>query len=327
MAVKGEACTNFDALPLPGLTTIGFMPGSGSSEVQLTSPNGRPMNHRHFFGSVLALTFLGCAPSASEAAPPFTPTRLSVVVKGSGPDVILIPGLTASRDVWSGTVAALPGYRYHLVQVAGFAGSPARGNAGGNVVAPVAEEISRYIAANRLERPAVVGHSMGGTITMMLAARHPSRIGKAMVVDMLPQPAGLVGSSPAGISGLAETLRNIGSTPGGRRLIGSVIGMFGSEKVDSRSDPDVVARATHELAGIDLTAELPKIKAPLTVVYATPARGDYVDPAEITRGYRAAYARARTAKLVPIANSGHMIMYAQPKAFQAALKSFLRTSP
>ena len=285
------------------------------------------MNRRYFLGSALALTLFGCAPSASEAAPPFTPTRFSVVVKGSGPDVILIPGLTASRDVWNGTVAALPGYRYHLVQVAGFAGSPARGNATGNVVAPVAEEISRYIASNRLERPAVVGHSMGGTITMMLAARHPSRIGKAMVVDMLPQPAGLVGSSPAGISGLAETIRNIGSTPAGRRLIGSVIGMFGSEKVDSRSDPDVVARATHELAGIDLTPDLPKIKAPLTVVYATPARGDYVDPAEITRGYRAAYARARTAKLVPIANSGHMIMYEQPKAFQAALKEFLRNPP
>lgn len=285
------------------------------------------MNRRHFIGSVLALTLLGCAPSASEAAPAFTPTRFSVVVKGSGPDVILIPGLTASREVWNGTVAGVPGYRYHLVQVAGFAGTPARGNAEGNVVAPLAEELSRYIAANRLERPAVVGHSMGGTVTMMLAARHPSRIGKAMVVDMLPEPAGLVGSSAAGIRGLAETLRNLGSTPGGRRLIGSVIGMFGSDRVDSRSDPDVVARATHELAGIDLTAELPKIKAPLTVVYATPPRGDYVDPAEITRGYRAAYARARTAKLVPVANSGHMIMYEQPRAFQAALKEFLQASP
>jgi N-formylmaleamate deformylase len=274
------------------------------------------MNRRHFLASALAATLLGCAPASIEAAPPFTPKRFSVVVKGSGPDVILIPGLTASRDVWNGTVAAVPCYRYHLVQVAGFAGSPVGGNAQGNVVGPVAEEISRYIAANKLERPAIVGHSMGGTITMMLAARQPDNVGKAMVVDMLPQPAGLVGSSAAGIRGLAETLRNIGSTPGGRRLIGSVMGMFGgSEKVDSRSDPDVVAT--------DLTTELPKIQAPLTVVYATPARSDYVDPAEITRGYRAAYARARAARLVPIANSGHMIMYEQPRAFYAAVKSFL----
>ncbi len=281
------------------------------------------MTRRTFLASALAFSVLGCAPTASEAAPKFEPKRFSVVVKGSGPDVILIPGLTASRDIWNGTVAAVPGYRYHLVQVAGFAGTPARGNASGNVVAPLADEIARYIAANRLKRPAIVGHSMGGTVATMLAARHPAQVGKAMVVDMLPQPAGLVGSSAAGMRGLADTLRNISASPAGQRLVASVIGMFGSEKVDSRSDPDVVARATHELAGTDLTPELSKIAAPLTVVYATPARSDYVDPAEITRGYRSAYARARTAKLVPIANSGHMIMYEQPKAFQAALRKFL----
>jgi pimeloyl-ACP methyl ester carboxylesterase len=133
-----------------------------------------------------------------------------------------------------------------------------------------------------------------------------------------------VGSSASGLRGLAETLRNLSGSPAGRRLVASMISMFGSEKVDSRSDPDVVTRAAHELSGTDLTPELPKIQAPLTVVYATPARSDYVDPAEISRGYRAAYTRARTAKLVPVANSGHMIMYDQPKAFQAAFQAFLK---
>ena len=102
-----------------------------------------------------------CSPRPRAAAP-FKPSRISVAVRGSGPDVILIPGLSASRGIWNGTVAAVPGYRYHLVQVAGFAGTPAGGNAAGSVAAPVADEIARYIAANRLERPAIVGHSMGG---------------------------------------------------------------------------------------------------------------------------------------------------------------------
>jgi pimeloyl-ACP methyl ester carboxylesterase len=58
-----------------------------------------------------------------------------VAVRGSGPDVILIPGLSASRGIWSSTVAAVPGYRYHLVQVAGFAGTAPAAIAG-RVAAP-----------------------------------------------------------------------------------------------------------------------------------------------------------------------------------------------
>ena len=256
-------------------------------------------------------------PSVSATAPAFSPKRFSVVVKGSGPDVILIPGLTASRDIWAGTVAAVPGYRYHLIQVAGFAGEPARGNASGNVVAPVAEEIARYVRARGLRRPAVVGHSMGGTLALMVSARHPDLVGKTMVVDMLPQPAGFVGSSAAGVRGLADALKGLTATPNGRRLVESAIQMFGgAEPGERRSDTDVVARATHDLAVTDLTPELPKIKAPLTVVYAA------VD-AQTPQRYAAGYRAKADAKLVRIDGSGHMIMYDQPARFRAVLKEFL----
>ena len=258
------------------------------------------------------------APAAAKA---FAPTRFSVEVVGTGPDVILIPGLTASKEVWRGTVNAVPGYRYHLIQVAGFAGTPARGNAKGEVVAPLAAEIARYMDANRLRGAAVVGHSMGGTVATMIAARYPGRAGKVMVVDMLPQPAGLVGSSPDRVRGLAEALRGLGESEDGRRLIGSAIRLFGTGDADeSGSDPDVVARATHELALTDLGPELPRIQAPLTVVYAGI---DAERRAAAERNYRAAYAPLRGAKLVRIDSSGHMIMYDQPAAFRAALKAFL----
>jgi len=275
---------------------------------------------------ILSLALVAAAPAAplvkvptTVAAKPFSSTRMSVTVQGSGPDVILIHGLGGSRDVWKGTAAALPGYRYHLVQVAGFAGAAPGGNAQGPVVAPVAAEIARYIAAKGLQRPALVGHSMGGTIATMVAARHPAAVGKLMVVDMLPQPAGLVGSSATGVRGLAEAMRNASATPGGRRLIESVIGMFGGEQARG-SDTDVVARATHELALLDLTAELPRIKAPLTVVYAAP---DEARRAAADRTYASAYAGKSGARLVRIDNSGHMIMYDQPTRFRAALKAFL----
>ena len=263
---------------------------------------------------------LSAAPAVPAPARAFVPTRFSVQVVGSGPDVIMIPGLAGSREVWRGSANGVPGYRYHLVQVAGFAGAPARGNAKGQVVAPLADEIARYIAANRLDRPAIVGHSMGGTVAMMVAARHPARVGKVMVVDMFPQPAGLLGGSASEMRGLADTLRDLSTTAEGRSLVEGAIRMFGGPSQANKSDTDVVARATHELAVTDLTRELPRISAPLTVVYAVP---DATRRVSTDRAYRSAYAARRGIRLIRIDDSGHMIMADQPGKFRAALRAFL----
>jgi N-formylmaleamate deformylase len=273
---------------------------------------------------LLALTLAGPSGAlqpAVAAAPAFAPTRFSVEVVGSGPDVVLIPGLTASKEVWRGTVTAVPGYRYHLIQVAGFAGAPARGNAQGPVVAPLAEEIARYIRANGLKQPAVVGHSMGGTLALMLATRHPNLVGRTMVVDMLPQPAQLLGASAQGMSGIAGLLQSLSGTSFGRSLIDSAVRMFGNDApVNVKSDRDVVARAAHELALTDLTPDLPKIRAPLTVVYANP------DPSLAATAdgvYAHAYGRY-PAHLIRIDGSGHMVMADQPGRFADALRAFLK---
>jgi len=277
------------------------------------------MKRRDFLFAAVAA---GLMPRALFAQRPFASSRLSVVVRGSGRDVILIPGLAAARTIWNGTVVALPGYRYHMIQVAGFAGDPARGNASGALVVPLAGEIVRYIAAAGLRAPAIVGHSMGGTIAMLLAARWPARVGRLMVVDMLPAPAGLLGSNAAALRPFADSLRDIfTSSPGGRRLFGQLIG--GNAGGANGSDPDVVGRAAHELALLDLTPELPRIKAPMHIVYATPPASDRVDPARIVRDYKAAYARAPAATLVRVQNSGHVIMQDQPAKFHAALKAFM----
>lgn len=257
--------------------------------------------------------------SAPVAAAPFSSNRISVVAQGSGPDVILIPGLTASRDMWKSTVAAVPGYRYHLVQVNGFAGTKAGANTSGPVVEPVAREIARYIAEKRLNKPALIGHSMGGTLAMMVAARQPQTVGKVMVVDMLPRPTGLFGGGLALLGGFADQLA---ATPDGRQLLGNLIGRFGASDPARTSDPDVVARATHDLGRTDLSPDLPKIGAPMTVLFATPGTGTREHQVAV-EDYRRGYSGARTARLRPIPQSGHMIMYDQPARFRAEVKAFL----
>jgi len=112
--------------------------------------------------------------------------RISVEVVGTGPDVILIPGLSSSRETFKRTAERLRGhFRLHLVQVAGFAGEPARANATGPVVRPTTEQISGYIAQAGLTKVAVIGHSLGGLMALELATNHPDQVGKVMIVDAL----------------------------------------------------------------------------------------------------------------------------------------------
>lgn len=273
---------------------------------------------------VLPVAIVSALLAAPAAATPLKPARISVAVRGSGPDVILIPGLSASRGIWNGTVAAVPGYRYHLVQVAGFAGTPAAGNSAGPVAAPVADEIARYIAANRLGRPAIVGHSMGGSIAMMIGARHPEVAGRVMVVDMLPSPARPFGVPAAAMKPLAKLIG--GEMEGADRLrrdLKSLVGRFGnSDWLESRSDAGVVGRSVSELLSTDLAPELPRIRAPLTVVYACSARFSY-SCGPVSRAYASAYARRPGTRLVRVDRSGHTIMWDQPVAFRAALRAFL----
>jgi pimeloyl-ACP methyl ester carboxylesterase len=281
------------------------------------------MSRRAFLRSCAALGLLAALP-APLAAAPFQPTRFSVGVRGSGPDVILIHGLGASRSIWSSTVAALPGYRYHLVQVSGFAGTAPGGNARGPVASAVAAELAAYIAANRLQRPAVVGHSMGGTIAMMLAARHPGAAGRIMVVDMIPEPAALAGASSSTLRPLARLLgRELTGADRFRRDLKSLVGRFGSaDWLETNSDAGVVGRSVEELLSTDLSPELPRIGVPMTVVYACPEPLAFSWP-RVDRFYAAAYARRPGTRLVAVPRSGHTIMHDRPAEFRAALRAFL----
>lgn len=282
------------------------------------------MSRTVFLHSCVAFLLAFAAAPAVHAAAPFRSDRISVTVRGSGPDVVLIPGLAASGGIWNGTVAAMPGYRYHIVQVAGFAGTAARGNARGRVAAGVADEIARYISENHLAGAALVGHSMGGSIAMMLAARHPNTARKVMIVDMVPAPVGPFGVSGPAAAPLARLIG--GSFQGverGRRELQALVGRFGStDWLKTRSDVDVVGRSLEELLATDLTADLRRIRVPVTVVYACAEPVRLTCPS-IAGIFTRAYARRPGTRLIRVEGSGHTIMTDKPAAFRAALGAFL----
>lgn len=275
------------------------------------------MNRRQMMQGGLAL-FAGSLLARPAAAAPFASRRIAVTTRGAGRDVVLIAGLASGPGLWNGVIGAIPGYRWHLVHVRGFAGLAADANATGPVVQPVADEIARYIGAAGLRRPALVGHSMGGTLAMLLGLK--GLAGRLMVVDMLPEGAAMVGGTASGMGFLADQLGDyFTGTKAGRAYLAQML----AEMPGARgSDPDVIANALRDLANVDLGPQLPGLTAPMEVVYAVGS--DAVQASAITRTFRAAYAPKRDVRLLPIGPSGHMVMADQPTRFNAALGDFLK---
>ncbi|MEQ4618586.1 MAG: alpha/beta hydrolase [Corticimicrobacter sp.] len=264
--------------------------------------------------------------------------RISVVVEGEGPDVILVPGMASSRDVWSGLADRLrQTHRLHLVQVAGFAGAPpVAGGSDGPVVAPVAEAIADYIEQERLDRPVIIGHSLGGEAALMLGARHPGQVGKLMIVDALPfysllfDPAATSEAARPGAevfraawlaatdaqaetmqaAALASLVRNEAARPA---LLAASM----------RSDRQTVANASHELMTTDLRGEISRIAVPVEVVYAyDTAYG--VPVASVDTTFRTAYGEVPEVVFRRIDDSFHFIMLDQPEQFERTVIEFLR---
>ena len=284
----------------------------------------------------LLLLPLAAACATTAPAPAFSSDRISVQVQGSGPDVVLIPGLSSHPDVWRDTVAAVPGYRYHLVHVAGFAGKPPGANASGAVLEPVAEEIARYISETGLERPALVGHSMGGSWAMLVAARHPELVSRLMVVDMIPFLGGMFGqpnATAASIRPMAEQIRQAmaGSNAEARRRQTEqiVATMVRTESLrpgvldqSLASDAAVSAQGFYDLIVTDLRPEQRNISAPMTVLWVHPPNAP-ISAEQMAEAYRLSYANVPHAVVRRITDSYHFIMFDQPEVFRRELRTFL----
>lgn len=273
----------------------------------------------------------------------FASDRIHVAVDGDtdGRDIILIPGLSSSPEIWQGTVDHLiaqdgVGWRVHRIHVQGFAGAPAKANATGPVAAPVAEEIARYIRENGLNKPAVVGHSMGGTMGMMLAARHPDLVGRLMVVDMIPFMGAMFGppgTTAESVVPVADQVYAAQSTaPRDQYLTqakAAVTAMIKTEAARSgplqdteTSDQQVSASAFRELIVTDLRPELSKITAPTEVLYVK-FNDQRMTDAITDAVYQMSFATLPGAKLKRIDDSAHFIMLDQPQAFYGELDAFL----
>lgn len=276
------------------------------------------------------------AATAPAAAELIQMDHISVQVIGKGSPVILIPGLSSPRAVWDGVTPELArAHTVYLVQVNGFGGDAPGANLGEGLLPGMLADLHKLIADRKIAGAAVVGHSMGGLLALMLAEAHPGDVGKALIVDALPfvGSAFFPGSTVASVQPQAAMMRTQMAGLYGKPLpdaVGQAIARQNALKPESqatvaawmtKADMRVSAQAMYEDLQTDLRPQMAGVKTPITVLVPwSPERGG---EATVLDFYKREYAGAPNLTLKGVADSGHFVMLDQPEAFRSALTAWL----
>jgi N-formylmaleamate deformylase len=266
-----------------------------------------------------------------------TPYSFSVQKTGQGPAMILIPGLYCSGDVWGETVAHYKDrYTCYSLTLPGFAGRPPIHS--DTLLATVAREITRFIRENNLQRPLLVGHSLGGWLVLEVAVQQPQLVGGIVCVSSGPFLPGLSMGNQVSLDSaraIGIMIRNYmaGQTPEQIRqtqqyTLGTMI--RDSTRIREvtamamRSDPATQGEIMYELFSTDLRPEMHKLRCPVLVL------GDYIGykaygatRENVLEKYQQQFADAAHVTIGISDSSRHFIMYDEPGWFYGELDKFL----
>lgn len=272
---------------------------------------------------------LGEANNQSQARP------FKVEVTGHGRPMILIPGLSSSGEVWASTVARYKkNYECHVLTLAGFAGEPP-------VKAPFLEKVRQgivaYIREKKLRKPVIVGHSLGGFLTLWLASSEPDLVGPIIVVDGLPflPAASIPNATVETVKPQAEQMRQgmlIKQTPEQRQQMQAMI--FGTMISDPAniqlatkwglaSDQETVAQGMYELFTTDLRDQLDRIKVPALVIGTWVGLQQYTTREGVEKIFRDQYSKLAGYQFVMSEKGKHFVMLDDPDTLFRAMDDFL----
>lgn len=256
------------------------------------------------------------------------PTRLHSTVFGSGPPVLFCHGLFGQGRNWTAAAKALSGqHRVILVDLPNHGRSPWTDRFSYlDVAAAVAHLLDELCGS---EPAAVVGHSMGGKVAMVLALTQPERVERLCVVDVAP--VAYRGLSP--FTGYVRGMRALDLEHLPDRAAASedlrpyvpddVVRSFLLQNL--RRDGDRwrwqlnLARLGNELDTLSGWPSLDVLPYRGPVLWLAGADSPYVRP-EYAEQMRRLFP---TTRLVTIKGAGHWVHSERPKAFLQTLRMFL----
>ncbi|HVP21118.1 MAG TPA: alpha/beta hydrolase [Anaerolineaceae bacterium] len=248
-------------------------------------------------------------------------------VFGRGRPVILLHGWLGSWGLWQDTMTFLGSnnYRTYALDFWGFGESGRKLNT--YKVFDFISMVDQFMEKLGIERAPLVGHSMGGTVSLSVAIRFPERVEKVVIIG-----------SPIHGSSLAPMLKLAGY----RGIAFLIFSLFGLFRLGVRAAspyicrdpafPDMMdrdlSRTTLEsflisistLRRTDLRPDLRRVSIPVLGMFGD--RDNIVNP----RQWQPLVEGVPQAQVERFPKAGHFIMLDEPDPFKEKLKSFLDQS-
>ena len=257
--------------------------------------------------------------------------RVVYVESGRGPLLVMLHGFTGSKENWLPLMRRLRAtHRVVAPDLPGWGESTRLPDADYGPVAQ-AERVRAFLRAlpgTDGRTPAlVVGHSMGGQILGLLAARHPDAVGRIVLMDSAGVPfranafgrGVLAGENPFEATTRADVHRYLGIVFTDPPFVPwpADEAIARRRQRDAAFEQSVLARIGRGPEALQLADELGAIRAPVLLLWCRDDR--VIDPSAAV-----VFARGlRDSRTVLLAGCGHMPLMAQPKQVAEAVSAFL----
>jgi N-formylmaleamate deformylase len=268
------------------------------------------------------MSFASSASRQEGVIPGSVPIHFTIH-EGVGPALVLIHGITGSGDVWLPVISPLG---QHVTPVTvdlrghGRSGKPDQGYLYDQYI----DDLTRVLDALQLERPLIIGHSLGGLIALWWAARHPDRAA-ALVVEDSPLRSG-----KAFVPAFDNWMR----------LNGMPVEELRSyyEQEHPAWTPEVIQRRAEQMTatapaviselrgdslandGVDRIAEIEHIQSPVLLIHGDPDTGGMVHPDDAIAFQR----RLPNATIARIPDGSHSLHLDRMRDFLDHAVPFLR---
>lgn len=267
----------------------------------------------------------------------FSQTSFNVKVSGSGPAIILIPGLASSGEVWDETVLELSKTNEcHVLTLPGYVGQPATDLSTG-FLPKMKTEIASYI--EQLNQPVtLIGHSLGGFLSLQLANDYPELISKAVIVDSYPfysaamNPTATEEMMKPMAKQMTSTIANSSQEEFNKQQAASMPIMTATktripqlEDWSVKSDRATIGQAIYELMTTDYRANLSTLKTPILVLGAWYSGKEYGMTAEsVSSSFEQQYQLAENVQIEMAPTAHHFIMWDNPEWFMTQIQNFVK---